>query len=182
LARIGLVALVAFMSEGVVQDWGALYVVDRFNQTEAIGATGLVFFAAAMVTMRLSGDMIIDRTGPRNAVIFAACASALGGAIAVLAPLYWLVWIGFSTMGIGFALLAPLAFAEAARQENCSRGQAMAAVSMMGYGGMLIGPPFIGAVAEAYSLRQGFGVIALISLSLLVLAKYFRATPAAARD
>jgi len=182
LARIGLVALVAFMSEGVVQDWGALYVVDRFNQTEAIGATGLVFFAAAMVTMRLSGDMIIDRTGPRNAVIFAACASALGGAIAVLAPLYWLVWIGFSTMGVGFALLAPLAFAEAARQENCSRGQAMAAVSMMGYGGMLIGPPFIGAVAEAYSLRQGFGIIALISLSLLVLAKYFRATPVAARD
>ena len=51
----------------------------------------------------------------------------------------------------------------------------MAAVTMLGYGGMLIGPPVIGGVAELYSLRHGFGLIALLSLSLLLVAKYFRA-------
>lgn len=175
LAKIGIVALVAFMAEGVVQDWGALYVVDRFDQTESIGASGLVWFAVAMVTMRLSGDMIIERFGPRNSVIFAACAGACGSVITVLAPAYWGVWIGYAVMGSGFSLLAPIAFAEAARQKTYSKGHAMAAVTMLGYGGILIGPPLIGGVAELFSLRHGFGLIAVLSLSLLLVAKYFRA-------
>ncbi len=175
LAKIGIVALVAFMAEGVVQDWGALYVVDRFDQTEAIGASGLVWFAVAMVTMRLSGDMIIDRFGPRNSVIFAACAGAFGSIITVAAPVHWIVWIGYAIMGVGFSLLAPIAFAEASRQKTYSKGHAMAAVTMLGYGGMLIGPPVIGGVAEVFSLRHGFGLIAVLSLSLLLLARYFRA-------
>lgn len=176
LLRIGIVALVAFMAEGVVQDWGALYVVDRFDQSEAIGATGLVWFAAAMVTMRLSGDLIIDRFGPRNTVIFAAVAGTCGSLIAVLAPVYWLVWIGFAVMGTGFSLLAPVTFSEAARQKVYSRGHAMAAVTMLGYGGMLIGPPLIGGVAELFSLRHGFALIAAMTLSLLMVVKYFRAS------
>lgn len=175
LAMIGLVALVAFMAEGVVQDWGALYVVDRFDQSEAIGASGLVWFAVAMVTMRLSGDVIIDRFGPRNSVIFAACAGALGSVITVLASVHWVVWVGYAVMGTGFALLAPVAFAEAARQKEYSKGHAMAAVTMLGYGGLLIGPPVIGGVAELFSLRHGFALIALLSLSLLLVTKYFRA-------
>ena len=175
LAMIGVVALVAFMAEGVVQDWGALYVVDRFDQTEAIGASGLVWFAVAMVTMRLSGDMIIDRFGPRNSVVFAACAGACGSFITVAAPVHWIVWIGYAVMGTGLSLLAPIAFAEAARQKAYSKGHAMAAVTMLGYGGMLIGPPLIGGVAELFSLRHGFGLIAVLSLSLLLVAKYFRA-------
>lgn len=179
LAMIGFVALVAFMAEGVVQDWGALYVVDRFDQTEAIGASGLVWFAVAMVTMRLSGDVIIDRFGPRNSVIFAACAGALGSVITVIASVHWVVWIGYAVMGTGFALLAPIAFAEAARQRDFSKGHAMAAVTMLGYGGMLIGPPVIGGVAELFSLRHGFALIAVLSLSLLLVTKYFR-TPSKA--
>ena len=175
LAMIGVVALVAFMAEGVVQDWGALYVVDRFDQTEAIGASGLVWFAVAMVTMRLSGDMIIDRFGPRNSVVFSACAGACGSFITVAAPVHWIVWIGYAVMGTGLSLLAPIAFAEAARQKAYSKGHAMAAVTMLGYGGMLIGPPLIGGVAELFSLRHGFGLIAVLSLSLLLVAKYFRA-------
>ncbi len=179
LAMIGFVALVAFMAEGVVQDWGALYVVDRFDQTEAIGASGLVWFAVAMVTMRLSGDVIIDRFGPRNSVIFAACAGAVGSVITVLAAVHWVVWIGYAVMGTGFSLLAPIAFAEAARQRDFSKGHAMAAVTMLGYGGMLIGPPVMGGVAELFSLRHGFALIAVLSLSLLLVTKYFR-TPSKA--
>lgn len=175
LAMIGFVALVAFMAEGVVQDWGALYVVDRFDQSEAIGASGLVWFAVAMVTMRLSGDVIIDRFGPRKSVIFAACAGALGSVITVIASVHWVVWIGYAVMGTGFSLLAPIAFAEAARQKDYSKGHAMAAVTMLGYGGMLIGPPVIGGVAELFSLRHGFALIAVLSLSLLLVTKYFRA-------
>lgn len=175
LAMIGMVALVAFMAEGVVQDWGALYVVDRFDQSEAVGASGLVWFAVAMVTMRLSGDSIIDRFGPRNSVIFAACAGVCGSVITVLASVHWVVWIGYAVMGIGFSLPAPVAFAEAARQKDYSKGHAMAAVTMLGYGGILIGPPLIGGVAELFSLRHGFALIAVLSLSLLPVAKYFRA-------
>lgn len=174
LATIGIVALVAFMAEGVVHDWGALYIVDRFGQSEAIGAGGLVCFAIAMVSMRLSGDMIIDRYGPRHTVAFAACAAGCGSLLTVLAPVYWMVWAGFAVMGTGLALLAPVTFSEAARQKGVSRGHAMAAVAMLGYGGMLIGPPLIGGVAEVFSLRHGFALVAILSLSLLLPARHFR--------
>jgi MFS family permease len=175
LALIGLLALVAFMAEGVIQDWGALFIVDRFDQTEAIGATGLVWFAVAMVSMRMSGDMILDRFGAYRAVIFAACTATFGGLLVVLAPVYWLVWIGFGVMGLGYSLLAPVAFVGAARQRQFSKGHAMAAVTMLGYGGMLIGPPLIGGVAELFSLRTGFALITIVSAASVVLAPLFRA-------
>lgn len=174
LALIGTVALVAFMAEGVVQDWGALYVVDRFQQSEAIGATGLVWFSVAMVTVRLSGDMILDRIGARKAIIFAAVTSSAGAATVVFAPVFVFVWIGYAVMGVGYALLAPVAFAEAGKQKQFSKGHAMAAVSLLGYGGMLIGPPMIGWVAEAFSLRVGFGIIGVISAAVILLAPQFK--------
>lgn len=174
LALIGLIALVAFMAEGVVQDWGALYIVDRFHTSEAIGATGLVWFAVAMVTMRMGGDMILDRFGAYRAVVFASCTAALGGTLVVLAPAFWLVWIGYSVMGVGYSLLAPVAFVAAAQQKQFSKGHAMAAITMLGYGGMLIGPPLIGMVAEVFSLRTGFAFTALVSGAAVLLAPLFR--------
>jgi len=49
-------------------------------------------------------------------------------------------------------------------------GVALAAVSTIGFLGFLIGPPLIGFIAGASSLRWSFTVIAVIGLSTAVLA------------
>ena len=46
-----------------------------------------------------------------------------------------------------------------------SAGVALAAVSTIGYLGFLFGPPVIGFIAEASSLRFSFTLIALLGLT-----------------
>jgi hypothetical protein len=51
---------------------------------------------------------------------------------------------------------------------------ALAAVSTIGFLGFLIGPPVIGFIAEAFSLRWSFTLIALLGLGTTVLASMIR--------
>jgi MFS family permease len=47
---------------------------------------------------------------------------------------------------------------------------ALAAVSTIGYFGFLFGPPLIGFIAQASSLRWSFSIIALLGFSTTLLA------------
>jgi MFS family permease len=51
-----------------------------------------------------------------------------------------------------------------------SPGVAISAVSTIGYLGFLFGPPFIGFIAQATSLRISFGLIAVMGTMIVVLA------------
>jgi MFS family permease len=51
-----------------------------------------------------------------------------------------------------------------------SPGMALSAVSTIGFLGFLIGPPMIGFIAEASSLRFSFALIALLGLGTTFLA------------
>jgi MFS family permease len=44
-------------------------------------------------------------------------------------------------------------------------------VSTVGFAGFLLGPPIIGLVAGASSLRVSFGIIALMGLAVMALAR-----------
>jgi MFS family permease len=50
-------------------------------------------------------------------------------------------------------------------------GQALAAVSSVGFAGFLAGPPLIGFISEASSLQWSFGLVALFGLTAGLLAK-----------
>jgi len=55
-----------------------------------------------------------------------------------------------------------------------SPGVAIAAVSTIGYLGFLFGPPFIGFIAQATSLRISFGLIAFMGMMITVIANKIR--------
>lgn len=73
-------------------------------------------------------------------------------------------------MGVGYAVIMPLAFSRAAADPFLPPGTAIASVSTLGYGGLLLGPPLIGFVADATSLRMGFGILAILAALIVVLA------------
>ena len=50
-------------------------------------------------------------------------------------------------MGLGYAVVMPLAFSRAARDDTVPPGPAIASVATLGYRSMLLGPPIIGLVA-----------------------------------
>jgi MFS family permease len=50
-------------------------------------------------------------------------------------------------------------------------GVAIASVATLGYGGMLLGPPLIGLVAEAASIRAAFLILAVLAILIAAMAR-----------
>lgn len=177
LALAGAAAFCAMLGEGAVADWGALYLRDVAGATERAAALGFAAFSAAMVVVRLGADRGIRRFGPVRAARASGVCATLGALLAVAAPVGPAVLAGFALMGAGYAVVMPLACSRATCDPETSAGQAMAAVATLGYGGALLGPPVIGFIAGATSLRAAFLLLAALSLGIVALAGAL-ATPA----
>lgn len=170
LILVGLMALVAALGEGAMTDWAALYQIEDLGFSEAIAPTAFTVFSVAMVIMRLAGDRAIARFGP---VLIARLSglTAFAGCLLLVSGLnIWAVWAGSFVMGLGYAVLFPLAMSRAASDQNMSKGSALAAVATLGYGAFLFGPPLLGFVGDLLSLRASFATVALFTLAIPFLA------------
>ncbi len=169
LALVGLVALCATLGEGAMADWSAMLLFTVTQVSEAQSALGYAAFSAAMVVMRLVGDRIVDRWGPVWSARLSGTLAASGAITAILGQNMILVLAGFVLMGVGYANIAPLAFSRAGSDPDVPPGTAIAGVAILGYGGLLIGPPLIGWIAGASSLRFAFGLLAGLSVLICLL-------------
>ncbi|MSU90132.1 MFS transporter [Rhodobacteraceae bacterium 2CG4] len=174
LAAVGFVAFCAALGEGAMADWSAIFIVLTTGATEAAAALGYAAFSVAMVAMRLAGDRVIARAGAVRAARGAGLLAATGVALAVLLPGYGAALAGFALMGLGYAVVMPLAFSRAANDPQVPPGTAIASVATLGYGGILLGPPVIGFAAEATSLPVAFGLLLVLALAIAALAPAMR--------
>jgi len=170
LVLVGLMALVAALGEGAVTDWAALYQIDDLGYSVAIAPTAFTVFSVAMVIMRLSGDRIIARYGPVPVARVSGVVAFAGGLLLVTGWNIWAVWAGCFVMGLGYAVLFPLAMSRAASDPHMSRGAALAAVATLGYGAFLLGPPILGFIGDLLSLRASFVTVAVLTMAIPFLA------------
>lgn len=181
LLAVGFVAFCASLGEGGMADWSAIFLIETTQATEATAALGYTVFSLTMVGMRLMGDRVTQAFGPVNAARLAGSIAAVGVLCAVGFGTYPMALLGFALMGLGYAVIMPLAFSRAANDPNISPGSAIASVSTLGYGGILLGPPLIGFVAEASSIRTAFLILAVLAGAIVVLAQAVRPAAFAAR-
>ncbi|WP_299654283.1 MFS transporter [uncultured Tateyamaria sp.] len=170
LIAVGLIAFCSSMGEGAMVDWSALFLVDIAQVDGARAALGYTIFSVAMVVTRLLGDQVTYRLGPVKTARLAGVFATIGTLFAVGFASYGMALLGFVFMGVGYAVIMPLAFSRAARDPHLPPGSAIASVATLGYGGLLLGPPVIGFIAHATSLRLGFGVLAALAGLIIVLA------------
>ncbi|MGB3281214.1 MAG: MFS transporter [Pseudorhodobacter sp.] len=168
LVFVGLVAFGAAMGEGAVADWGAVFLFTSIGTTEAQATLGYSAFSIAIFTMRLLGDQVIRRWGPGPTARASGVTVLLGVFCVATAQSLFQSLLGFGIMGLGYAVLFPLAFSRAASDPHISPGRAIASVATLGYGGLLLGPPIIGFLAQATSLR--LALLSLAALALLIIA------------
>jgi fucose permease len=71
--------------------------------------------------------------------------------------------VGFACVGFGFSAVFPIVCSVAGANAGNRPEQGIAAVSTTGYLGFLVGPPLIGFLARAYSLRLALGLVAMMS-------------------
>jgi MFS family permease len=170
LLGFGFIAFCAFLSEGAMADWSAVYLRDTLGTSAAFAAVGYAAFSLTMTVGRFTGDALVTWLGPVRTVRYGGLLAGLGLGAALLlgSPVFTL--IGFACVGLGLAAIAPLVFSAAGRTPGVSSGTAIAAVATMGYTGFLAGPPLIGLIAEGVTMRIALGIVALLGLGIALLS------------
>ena len=155
----GLVALCDAYGEGALADWGTLHLTADVHASASVAAAGFGVYSLAMTAGRLSGTRLIERFGPTRIMVGGSAVATVGMLVAALSPWLPAVLAGFLLVGIGLANIFPLAI-NGAGTLNGPKGVATA--STLGYGGMVLGPPVIGFLAQLMGLPR-----ALLSVALL---------------
>lgn len=171
LVLVGLIALGSALGEGAMADWSAVFLDQATEATTAQAALGYAVFSAAMVLTRLAGGSLIGRLGAVRATRMSGVLAFAGVVILILSGSLLPALAGLALMGVGYAVVVPLAFSRAAAEPGIGAGQAIASVATLCYGGMLLGPPLIGFIAEAAGLRAAFGLLAVLALMIVALAE-----------
>ncbi|MEW2270380.1 MFS transporter [Streptomyces sp. SID685] len=162
----GLVALCDAYGEGAMADWGALHLKQDLTASAGTAAAGYACFALAMTAGRLSGTALLGRLGRARTVIAGGAVAAAGMLLGSLAPSVWVALAGFAITGLGLANIFPVAIERAGALAGAS---GVAIASTLGYGGMLLGPPMIGFMADWFSLSTALtSVAALAAVAALI--------------
>ncbi|MEV7089227.1 MFS transporter [Streptomyces sp. NPDC093085] len=170
---IGVVGFCAVFAEGASLDWSAVYLRDVLDTSPGVAAASTTAFALTMALTRLGGDRVIDRFGAVRTVRTGGVCAAAGGLLVVAAPQPLVAMAGFGLLGLGVAVVVPLAFAAAGRS-GPNASQAIAGVATITYTSGLIAPSAIGAVADATSLVVSFGLVTFLACGLVVGAGVLR--------
>jgi len=174
LLAIGIFAFCLLLAEGAVNDWAAIYLDDEIGTGEALAASGLAAFSLTMGFGRLFGDRLVQRLGPVPLARGGATLSLAGMAVVLSTSSPLLAVPGFAAMGLGLAALFPLALRAAAARSPVA-GPSVAAVSALGYLGLLTGPPVVGGLSEAVGLRAALVLVAALLGVAALLAGSLRA-------
>ncbi len=161
----GIITLVAFMTEQSTESWSALHIERTLGGGAAEGALGPALLGLTMGIGRLAGHFATPRGRERASILVAALVTALGTTLAAVAPNQAVAYLGFAILGMGVSVIAPLAIALAGQiVRPRDRALAVSRTVMIGYAGFFIGPPLMGFVSEALTLRASYGVVALLML------------------
>ena len=171
LALLGMLAAFGLIAEGAMYDWSVLFMKQEIGAAPALSALAYASFSAAMTAGRFGGDAVRARFAAVTVLRASGVLGAAGMVLALAAPQPWVGLLGFAVVGLGFANIVPVLFSAAGRVPGVSAAGGIAAVSSAGYFGMMVGPPWIGAVAQRYSLTAGLGLVVLFALAVGLAAR-----------
>jgi predicted MFS family arabinose efflux permease len=156
----GMIILIAFMSEQATEGWSALHLERNLAAGAAQGALGPALLGVTMAVGRLAGQVVANRVSEKVVIRWAAITAGVGASIAATAPSLSIAYLGFSILGLGVSVMAPMAYAWIGRMvPNRYRSHAISRISVVGYAGFFIGPPMMGFLSEGFGLSTSFLVI-----------------------
>ncbi|GAB1331080.1 MFS transporter [Streptomyces sennicomposti] len=157
---LGLIALCTSYGEGAMADWGALHFQQDLDASAGVAAAGYSCFALAMTAGRLTGTTLLERLGRSRTIVAGGATAAAGMLLGSLAPSVWAALLGFAVTGLGLANVFPVTVERAGALAGPS---GVAVASTLGYGGMLLGPPAIGFMADWLTLPAALTSVAVLA-------------------
>jgi len=176
---VAAISFCAILVEGGGADWSALYLREFSHADPGIAAGGFAAFALAATLVRFRADLLTARTSPVVVARLGALIAALGLALAIAIPALPGAIIGFALVGIGTAVLVPLALSAGANLG--ASGTALTLVLAVGYLGSIAGPAMIGTTADHLGLRVALGIPLVAAVLVIALAGSLNRGPAESR-
>ena len=177
LAGLGFIAFCVLLGEGAMADWSAVYLGGTLGTGPGLAAAGYAVFSLTMAAGRLCGDRLAKRFRPAELVRAGAVLAAAGLGISLTVGHPVVALVGFACAGAGFSVVFPNVLSAAGRDGEMPAGAAIAAVSTAGYFGFLVGPSFIGFVAELTGLGAALYIVVGLSATVAVMAGALGRTP-----
>lgn len=171
---VSVILFCCFLVEGAIGDWSGVYLRRVLLTSQGFAALGYAAFSIAMCVGRLSGDIIIHTCGRLNVVRFGSVIALAGLGLVVGFELPTVSLMGFALIGLGVSNIVPIGFTAAGNSKDVEPGKAIATVSLMGYVGLLIGPPLIGFTAQVVTLRVALGILGITMIAMMVLSQFIK--------
>lgn len=170
ILKLGLIAFCSLVTEGTMFDWSGIYFQKTVAVPEHLTTAGYIAFMSTMAGGRFIADQFVTRLGAKRVLQVSGMLTTSGLLVAICFPYLITATIGFLLVGVGVSSVVPLVLAMAGKSKTMPPGVAIAAVSTVGFLGFLLGPPMIGFISEATSLRWSFALIALLGSGITLLA------------
>jgi MFS family permease len=175
LLWLGAMSFCCMLSEGIMFDWSGVYFKDVVHAPESLVVLGYASFMLMMATGRFFGDRFINRLGRKRVLQISGCMISAGLLSAVLLPYLATATIAFMIVGLGVSTVVPVIYSIAGRRPDIPPGIALQTVSSVSFLGFMVGPPVIGYVAHATSLRISFAIIAVFGVGIALLVTKVKA-------
>jgi MFS family permease len=170
LLKLGLISFSCMVCEGTMFDWSGVYFQKVVEAPKELITLGYASFMGTMAGGRFLGDWLVTKVGKQKLLQTSGIAMVAGLLISVLFPTIIFATAGFLLVGLGVSSVVPLVYSSAGKTKAMSPGMALTAVSTIGFLGFLMGPPLVGFIAQASSLRWSFTIIAVLGFFTTILA------------
>jgi MFS family permease len=162
---------VCFFGDGAIEGYVALYLRELLGAGALLTGVGLAAFHGASLAGRLVSAAALARLGERRLITLAGLGAATGMLAVVLARSAPLAAAGLLLVGASLAPVVPTALSLAGRANPARAGAAVSLVTTVGYGAFVVGPPLVGALAGATSLRIALVPVVASTALLAVVAR-----------
>ena len=168
----------AMLVEGASIDWSVIFMREIHSASPLISGFSLAMAAFSQALVRFFGDNLLNKFGPILISVASLFFMFLGIFLVVLSNSSTLAIFGFLFLGAGSAVIFPMAISIAASRRDRPAETNVASLTQFAFGMFLLGPPILGFVGEAYSLRWSFSLcIPLLILSCLMLLIMIKKEP-----
>jgi MFS family permease len=168
---LGALVLCVSLGEESINNWVALYMRQDLGSNPAIAGFAYTAFAIATFTGRIMGDVVMQRFGVDRILMSGSLLAASGIGFGILVNQPWALLIGFAAVGAGLSVVVPVTYRRAGEVPGMSAASAVATVASIGYLGFLVGPILIGFIADLFSLRVAFTMIAMSLVGIFVMVR-----------
>ncbi|MDQ1701739.1 MAG: hypothetical protein QOF57_991 [Frankiaceae bacterium] len=175
--QIVLISAIAFCSqiaEGAASQWSAIYVHDFLRATASMGAIAYAAYSLAMTAGRTAGSRVVERLGRVRTLTLCTTIGPAGFALGLLTGTVAGTIAGLVVLGFGLSCVIPTAYSLGSNQPGVTPGSGASTIGLASWPAGLIGPPLIGFLSGATSLRTALLGVAALAAVIAVLSRRVR--------